>query len=169
MLILFKWIALLISALLINMWRSGKHFVQQRFRSQLNADLEFLEGLFMTAGWLKKNAILHLLGTNSYSCPHNDDLSKVSIINPDTGVLLNQWTQLVDDVKGRCSSGRGKKNQTVSVLNCESSRFKLKSLKHFSGTFRSPVIWNNMDMLQSYSRLKAHSLCPTIKSQHVIL
>lgn len=49
------------------------------------------------------------------------------------------------------------------------SRFKLKSLNHFSGTFRSPVIWNNMDMLQSYCRLKAHSLCPTIKSQHVIL
>lgn len=169
MLILFKWIALLISALLINMWRPCKHFVQQRFRSQLNADLEFFEGFFMTAGWFKKNAILHLLGTDLYSCPHHNDLSKVSIINPDTGILLNQWTRRWCQRTLQLWQREEESDCFCFELWIMQSRFKLKSLNHFSGTFRSPVIWNNMDMLQSYCRLKAHSLCPTIKSQHVIL
>lgn len=159
MLILFKWIALLISALLINMWRSCKHFVQQMFRSQLNADLEFFEGFFMTAGWLKKkikNAILHLLGTHSYSCPHHDDLSKVSIIKPDESMdSARRWCQRTLQLWQR----EEESDCFCFELWIMQSRFKLKSLNHFSGTFRSPVIWNNMDMLQSYCRLKAHSLC----------
>lgn len=157
MLILFKRIALLISALLINMWRSCKHFVQQMFWSQLNADLEFFEGLFMTAGWLKINKCNFASSWHKFIfMPSSWWSQQVSIIKPDESMdSARRWCQRTLQLWQR----EEESDCFCFELWIMQSRFKLKSLNHFSGTFRSPVIWNNMDMLQSYCRLKAHSLC----------
>lgn len=135
--------------------RSCKHFVQQRSVNLMRIWKFWKDSLWLQ-GCKKKNAILHLLGTNSYSCPHYDDLSKVSIIKPDESMdSARRWCQRTLQLWQR----EEESDCFCFELWIMQSRFKLKSLNHFSGTFRSPVIWNNMDMLQSYCRLKAHSLC----------